>query len=100
MCVCIQIYRSVLLNNGPRKRPQPDSSSLTPDEGLPRDGGERDSMARRPSLSSGTPLDQLLYRADIDEGARGDIIMFYNRVFISLVKSYALKFTPGENEVS
>ena len=52
------------------------------------------------SLAPGTPLDQLLYRADIDEGAHGDIIMFYNKVFISLIKSYALRFTPGDREVS
>ena len=50
--------------------------------------------------TQGTPLDQLLYRSDIAEGTRGDIIMFYNKVFISLIKTYALKFTPGENEVS
>ena len=59
-----------------------------------------DRTSRPPSLSSDTPLDQLLYRSDIVEGTRGDIIMFYNKVFISLVKNYALKFTPGENEVS
>ena len=91
--VSVQIYRSVLLNNGPRKRPQPDSSSsssLTPDEGAAED--------MNPAL--GTPLDQLLYRPDIPEGTRGDIIMFYNKVFISLIKNYALRFTPGENEVS
>ena len=52
-----------------------------------------------PLVSSGTPLDQLLYRSDIEVGARGDIIMFYNKVFISLVKNYALRFTPGDNEV-
>lgn len=91
----MQIYRCVLLNNGPRCHPQPDSSSsslLTPEEGAAAEGNSA-------SLASGAPLDQLLYRSEIAVGSRGDIIMFYNKVFISLIKNYALKFTPGENEV-
>lgn len=87
-----QIYRCVLLNNGLRRQPQPDSSSsssLTPEEGAAAEGNHT-------SLVSGAPQDQ---RSDIAVGSRGDIIMFYNKVFISLIKNYALKFTPGENEV-
>lgn len=87
-----QIYRCVLLNNGLRRQPQPDSSSsssLTPEEGASAEGNCT-------SLVSGAPQDQ---RSDIAIGSRGDIIMFYNKVFISLIKNYALKFTPGENEV-
>ena len=53
----------------------------------------------RSSLASGTPLDHLLYRPDVEVGMTGDIIMFYNKVFISLIKNYALRFTPGDNEV-
>ena len=26
--------------------------------------------------------------------------MYYNKVFISLIKNYALRFTPGDKEVS
>ena len=97
----------MLLNNGPRQRPQPDSSSFSapvPDEvrrgGGGGGGGGGEDTSRLSSTTPGTPLDQLLYRQDIEVGARGDIITFYNKVFISLVKSYALRFTPGDNEVN
>ena len=91
----------MLLNNGPRRRPQPDSSSSalgTPEEASGGGGDQRGES--QPWPTPGTPLDQLLYRSDIEEGAHGDIIMFYNKVFISLIKNYALRFTPGDKEVS
>ena len=103
VCSCLQIYRNVLLNNGPRQRPQPDSSSSSSAPALSEAGrreGGGEEMCHSSSRTPGTPLDQLLYRPDIEVGARGDIIMFYNKVFISLVKNYALRFTPGDNEVS
>ena len=91
----------MLLNNGPRKRPQPDSSSSFSAPATDEAGKEGGGDASRPSFTTpGTPLDQLLYRSDVEIGARGDIIMFYNKVFISLIKGYALRFTPGDNEVS
>ena len=99
----------MLLNNGPRERPQPDSSSSSaaPTDETNREGGGRgggggggEDTSHSSSRTPGTPLDQLLYRHDIEVGARGDIIMFYNKVFISLIKTYALRFTPGDNEVN
>ena len=93
------------MNNGPRQRPQPDSSSFSapvPDEARREGGGSGggEDTSRPSSTTPGTPLDQLLYRPDIEVGARGDIIMFYNKVFISLIKGYALRFTPGDSEVN
>lgn len=46
-----------------------------------------------------TPIDQLLYRDDIPVGSRGDIIQFYNKVFIGFIKDFVLRFSPNEPEV-
>ena len=34
---------------------------------------------------------------DIPVDARGDIIQFYNKVFIDYVKDYVLRFSPGDD---
>lgn len=41
-----------------------------------------------------TDIDAILFKNDIEEGTRGDIIQFYNKIFIGFVKDYVLKFTP------
>lgn len=43
-----------------------------------------------------TNIDAILFKDDIDEETRGDIIQFYNKLFIGFVKDYVLKFTPDE----
>ena len=61
-------------------------------------GGKGGRSNSSPSVERKSPSDHL-YKSDIPEGSRGDIIQFYNKVFIGLVKDYALKFSPGEIEV-
>jgi len=84
----------VLLNSGPRRTPQPDSNC--PTLGESHEGGSEES-----SVSQGreTPIDHILYRADTPVGARGDIIQFYNKIFIGFIKDYVLRFSPNEAEV-
>ena len=74
-------------------KPQPDTSSET--------RMETDQSNLPPSIPSAkeTPVDQLLYHDDIPVGSRGDIIQFYNKVFIGFVKDFVLKFSPNEPEV-
>ena len=43
-----------------------------------------------------TDVSTILFRDDIDVGTRGDIIQFYNKIFIGYVKDYVLKFSPDE----
>ena len=96
------MYRSVLLNSGPRHRPQPDTStvsedpSTTPSDGGASGGGGADEAAM---ASKDTPVDQLLYKPEIEVGSRGDIIQFYNKLFIGFIKDFVLKFSPNEPEV-
>ena len=46
-----------------------------------------------------TPVEQLLYKPEIEVGSRGDIIQFYNKLFIGFIKDFVLKFSPNEPEV-
>ncbi len=85
------MYRHVLLNNGPRHSPPPDTSST--------DAGSEPPDAP-PTFSLATPLDELLYHPDVEVGGRGDIIQFYNKVFINFVKDFVLQFSPSDSEVS
>ena len=43
-----------------------------------------------------TDVDAVLFKDDIAVGTRGDIIQFYNKIFIGYVKDFVLKFTPDE----
>lgn len=96
MTLSNQVYRSVLLNNGPRVRPQPDSSSPSLGSG---EAGQMDTTSAEPRPQPTTELDRLLYRDDVPVNSRGDIIQFYNKVFIDFVKDYALRFSPNDAEV-
>lgn len=46
-----------------------------------------------------TPLEELLYPQDVPVGNIGDIIQFYNKVFIGFVKDFVLQFSPTDTEV-
>ncbi len=74
----MQIYRSVLLNNGSNERPQSEASS----------GQQATFTSAPPPVSS---------EVDIEVGSRGDIIMFYNKVFIGFIKDFVLKFSTTED---
>ena len=83
------MYRSVLLNNGDRKEilksGNISSASMKPTE-VPV--AELD-----PDFAEGRTLN----RKDVALGQRGDIIEFYNKIYINYIKDFALKFqTPEE----
>jgi len=46
-----------------------------------------------------TPIDHILYRVNTPVGTRGDIIQFYNKIFIGFIKDYVLRFSPNEAKV-
>lgn len=107
----LQVYRSVLLNNGPRHRPRPDTSTTTEDQAPPTTsssnvsgstGGNSGTAAAGEESTvalKDTPVDQLLYRSELEVGSRGDIIQFYNKLFIGFIKDFVLRFSPNEPEV-
>ena len=41
-------------------------------------------------------VSMVLFKDDIEVGTRGDIIQFYNKIFIGYVKDFVLKFNPDE----
>lgn len=88
-----QVYRSVLLNNGPRRSPPPDTSSAD------ASSEQTEAPPMLPQQHSVTPLEELLYPADISVGTRGDVIQFYNKVFIGYIKDFVLRFSPTDSEV-
>lgn len=86
------MYRNVLLNNGPRCQARPDTSSVD----------TTSEQAEAPPTSpqaTVTPLEELLYPADIEVGEIGDVIKFYNSVFIGFIKDFVLRFSPSQSEV-
>ena len=46
------------------------------------------------------PYAELLYQPDIEVGARGDLIRFYNAVFVGFMKEFVLGFLPNDDGVS
>ena len=42
-------------------------------------------------------MDMLLYRPEVEVGSRGDIIQFYNKVFISFIKDFVTQFSPSDD---
>ena len=93
----------MLLNNGPRQKPKPDTSSTTKELATPTSGcgsGTEAVVSEESTVApKDTPVDQLLYNPEIEVGSRGDIIQFYNKLFIGFVKDFVLKFSPNEAEV-
>ena len=98
----------MLLNSGPRHRPHPDTSTTSEGKAPPTTSSSNASNsgtgagAREESTMAlkDTPVDQLLYRPELEVGSRGDIIQFYNKLFIGFIKDFVLKFSPNEPEVS
>ena len=82
------MYRSVLLNNGDRK------------EILK--SGNVSSASMKPTVAPVVEYDpdftegRTLNRKDVALGQRGDIIEFYNKIYINYIKDFALKFQPAE----
>ena len=93
------MYRSVLLNSGPRHRPRPDTSTASEEHAPPTSDSGTAASEEMTLASKDTPTDQLLYRPELEVGSRGDIIQFYNKLFIGFIKDFALKFSPNEPEV-
>lgn len=83
-----QVYRSVLLNNGDRK------------EVLKL--GSVSSASMKPNVAPVAEYDadftegRSLNRKDVALGQRGDIIEFYNKIYINYIKEFALKFQQAE----
>lgn len=101
-CECIQVYRTVLLNNGPRRPPPPDTSSADPtttSSVTPTTAADDDPAEAPPTSQKTTPLEELLYPADTEVGKTGDIIKFYNTVFIGYIKDFVLQFSPTDTDV-
>ena len=90
------MYRSVLLNNGPRQATPPDTSSA---DATTATSAADQPLEATPTSQQTTPLDELLYPAGIEVGSRGDIIQFYNTVFIGYIRDFVLQFSPSEAEV-
>ena len=112
------MYRSVLLNNGPRHRPRPDTSTTSEGQAPPTTITTTSTTSSASSNNAGasgtavaaseeslnvaskdTPVDLLLYRPELEVGSRGDIIQFYNKLFIGFIKDFVLRFSPNEAEV-
>lgn len=93
----LQVYRSVLLNNGPRRSPPPDTSSA--DVGSTENPPTSSPVHSQLQPYVATPLEEQLYRPDVDVGTRGDIIHFYNKVLIGFLKDFVLQFSPANTEV-
>jgi hypothetical protein len=72
------VYRSVLLNNGHYNKTHSHTAS---DQAS---GHENES-----------PINKTCDVPSVD--SRGDIIQFYNKVFIDYVKDFVLQFAPGED---
>ena len=63
----------------------------------PEGGEERVTFNTKTAVAKDTTdITTVLYKDDIQTGTRGDIIMFYNKIFIGFVKDYVLKFSPEE----
>ena len=99
----------MLLNSGPRHRPRPDTSTTSEGQAPPttssssnacNSGTAAGASEESTMASKDTPVDQLLYRPELEVGSRGDIIQFYNKLFIGFIKDFVLKFSPNEPEVS
>ncbi|XP_078400403.1 retinoblastoma-like protein 2 isoform X2 [Cetorhinus maximus] len=101
------IYRSVLLKA--RRRRTSGSSDSSGRQGSPtetnRDRTSRDSSPNmrsnstlpvpQPSSAPPTPTRLAGANSDIEEEERGDLIQFYNNIYIRRVKAFALKYSSN-----
>ena len=102
-CVYVsQVYRSVLLNNGRRTRTHTCTATTPVPDPSQNENESQDSTASQPfdidqmELGGDSSVDSLLYRSDIDTGTRGDIIQFYNKIYIGYIKDFVLKLSPDD----
>ncbi|XP_051884343.1 retinoblastoma-like protein 2 isoform X1 [Pristis pectinata] len=104
------IYRSVLLKA--RRRRTSGSSDSSGRQGSPtetnRDRNSRDSSPNmrsnstlpvpQPSSAPPTPTRLAGANSDMEEEERGDLIQFYNNIYIRRVKAFALKYSTSSME--
>ncbi|XP_004583909.2 retinoblastoma-like protein 2 [Ochotona princeps] len=103
-----QVYRSVLIK-GKRKRRNSGSSDSRSHQNSPtelsRDRTSRDSSpvmrssstlpVPQPSSAPPTPTRLTGASSDMEEEERGDLIQFYNNVYIKQIKTFAMKYSQG-----
>ncbi|XP_066205840.1 retinoblastoma-like protein 2 isoform X1 [Saccopteryx leptura] len=103
-----QVYRSVLLKGG-RKRKHSGSSESSSHQGSPtelnKDRTSRDSSpvmrssstlpVPQPSSAPPTPTHLTGAGSDAEEEERGDLIQFYNSIYIKQIKTFALKYSQA-----
>lgn len=97
------VYRSVLLNNGRRTRTHTCTATTAVSDPSQNENESQDSSASQPFDIDQTAMelgdsnvDNILYRSDIDIGTRGDIIQFYNKIYIGYIKDFVLKLSPDD----
>ncbi|XP_014300989.1 retinoblastoma-like protein 2 isoform X1 [Myotis lucifugus] len=103
-----QVYRSVLLK-GRRKRRNSGSSESRSHQNSPtelnKDRTSRDSSpvmrssstlpVPQPSSAPPTPTRLTGANSDLEEEERGDLIQFYNNVYVKQIKTFALKYSQA-----
>ena len=84
----------MLLNNGTRKQPHASTTSNS----VPDLAGESQPFENQSLVAGGgTSVDMLLYCPEVEVGSRGDIIQFYNKVFIGFIKDFVTRFSPSDD---
>lgn len=103
-----QVYRSVLIK-GRRKRRNSGSSESRSHQNSPtelnKDRTSRDSSpvmrssstlpVPQPSSAPPTPTRLTGANSDLEEEERGDLIQFYNNVYVKQIKTFALKYSQA-----
>uniref|UniRef100_A0A8C2V4U6 RB transcriptional corepressor like 2 n=1 Tax=Chinchilla lanigera TaxID=34839 RepID=A0A8C2V4U6_CHILA len=103
-----QVYRSVLIK-GKRKRRNSGSSDSRSHQNSPtelnKDRTSRDSSpvmrssstlpVPQPSSAPPTPTRLTGANSDMEEEERGDLIQFYNNIYIKQIKTFALKYSQA-----
>ncbi|XP_017197714.1 retinoblastoma-like protein 2 isoform X2 [Oryctolagus cuniculus] len=106
--VMAKVYRSVLIK-GKRKRRNSGSSDSRSHQNSPtelnRDRTSRDSSpvmrssstlpVPQPSSAPPTPTRLTGANSDMEEEERGDLIQFYNNVYIKQIKTFAMKYSQA-----
>ncbi|OXB64264.1 hypothetical protein ASZ78_002979 [Callipepla squamata] len=110
--VMAKVYRSVLIK-GRRRRRQSGSSDSSSQQNSPTDRSKERSKERtsrdcspvmrssstlpvpHPSSAPPTPTRLSGANSDTEEEERGDLIQFYNSVYIEQIKEFALKYTSA-----
>ncbi|XP_066875361.1 retinoblastoma-like protein 2 isoform X2 [Kogia breviceps] len=103
-----QVYRSVLIK-GKRKRRNSGSSDSRSHQNSPtelnKDRTSRDSSpvmrssstlpVPQPSSAPPTPTRLTGANSDVEEEERGDLIQFYNNIYIKKIKTFAMKYSQA-----